>query len=199
MDFDDEAQEAVDRQINDLHALVEPRCFTAKQMGKLGCVVELEKDGTLIISRGISRPPAASKASAAATPPTAGELPPSKPAAKSGAIAEPDVSQALIHRLSVQLTIGTETALIQDADLATSVLLATIATRGYCEGLKASVSGLGRAKLDLLGGNSFPANLELARALKPADRAALLVLVAGAALDFQAHTTSQNLIRAIPD
>jgi ParB family chromosome partitioning protein len=190
------AEEAIEVQIRELEQLVEPRGYTSKQMSKLGCMVEVDdEDGKLIIVRGISRPAAASKSSAAATPPTAGEVPIPAAKPKGGAIIEPDVSQALIHRLSVQLTIGAQTALIQDADLATSMLLATFATSGYCEGIKASVAGLGYAKLDLLGGKKFADNLELARALKPADRAALLVLVAGAALDFQAHTSSQDLIK----
>jgi ParB family chromosome partitioning protein len=187
------AEEEIEIQIRELERLVEPRGFTAKQMSKLGCMVEINDEaGELIIVYGISRPAAASKSSAAATAPTAGEVPAPKPKPKGGAIAEPDVSQALIDRLSVQLTIGAQTALIQDADLATSVLLATFATHGYCEGVKASISGLGYAKLDLLGGKKFADNLELARALKPADRAALLVLVAGAALDFQAHNSSSH-------
>lgn len=195
VDNDWKAEEEIEQQLSELSDLVEPRGFSAKQMAKLGCMIDVEDDGKLIIVRGISRPAAASKSSAAATPPTAGSVPAPKSTAKAGPIEEPDVSQALIHRLSVQLTVGTQTALIQDADLATSVLLATFATSGYCEGIKASISGLGYAKLDLLGGKKFADNLELARALKPADRAALLVLVTGAALDFQSHTTSQDLIK----
>ena len=201
---DDEAdwsvEEALDRQVNELHDRVKLRSFTPKQMSKLGCMVDVDDDGSVNIVSGISRPAAASKSSAAATAPTAGTVPsPPKPAA-SGAprIEEPDLSQALIHRLSVQLTTAAQTALIQDADLATSVLLAAIATYEYCEGVKASVSGLGISKLDLLGGKKFADNFELARALKPSDRAALLVLVAGAALDFQRHGSDDNMLKGNP-
>lgn len=192
-DYDYEACEAINAKIIDLQDLVRPRGFTPKQMAKLGCAVGVDDDdGTLIITMGISRPAATSKTSAAAATPTAGEAPPVKAPTKTDDV---DISQALMHRLSVQFTIAAQTALIQDRDLAISVLLAGLATSGYCEGVKASVSGLGRAKLDLLGGRDFAANLELAQALKPPDRIDMLVLAAGAALDFQAHSTSQEFLK----
>lgn len=192
-DYDYDAEEAVEDKISDLHDLVRPRAFTPKEMAKLGCVIQIDDDeGKLIVQMGISRPAATSKAAAAASAPAAGEAAPVKEPTKADDV---DVSQALMHRLSVQFTIAAQTALIQDADLAISVLLAAIATGGYCEGVKASVNGLGRSKLDLLGGNAFTTNLDMAMDLKPAERIDLLVLAAGAALDFQTHSTSQDFIK----
>lgn len=191
--YDFEAIEAVQQQIEVLEAAVKPRAFTDKQKSKLGCVVDVDDDGSLQIVFGISRPPAASKAAATAMEPAAGAPPEIKAPAK-GKAAEPDLSQALIERLSKQLTVAAQTALIQDQDLAISVLLANFASQGHCDGIRASVSGLGFAKLDLLGGKKFADNLELALALKPADRIAMLVLVAGGALDFSRFSSNDDVL-----
>ncbi|ODM71701.1 ParB/RepB/Spo0J family partition protein [Bradyrhizobium elkanii] len=199
-EYDFEAERKVDDEISRLEASVLPRAFTDKQKAKLGCMVSVDDDGRLEVQYGISRPPAATKSEAAARPPTAGEppeiVPPSKKAAKAS---EPDLSQALIQRLSVQLTMAAETALIQDQDLAISVLLAKFASNMNCDGVQVSVSGLGASKLDLLGSKKFADNLELARALKPAERIELLVLVAGAALNFQRFSSADdNLLKGNP-
>jgi ParB family chromosome partitioning protein len=199
-EYDWEAEQAVGAQIGALEASVKPRAFSDKQKAKLGCVVAVDDDGNLEVQYGISRPPAATASEAAARPPTAGEPPEIKAAAKkTGKAAEPDLSQALIQRLSVQLTIAAETALIQDQDLAISVLLAKFASNMNTDGVQASVNGLGASKLDLLGAKKFADNLELARALKPAARVELLVLVAGAALNFQRFSSNDdNLLKGNP-
>lgn len=201
-DYDWEAEQAVQGEIEALEASVTPRAFTDKQKAKLGCVVSLDSDndGQLTILYGINRPPAATASEAAARPPTAGEPPEIKTTAKkTGKAAEPDLSQALIQRLSIQLTTATQTALIQDQDLAISVLLAKFASNMNTDGVQVSVNGLGASKLDLLGAKRFADNLELARALKPAARIELLVLVAGAALNFQRFSSNDdNLLKGNP-
>jgi ParB family chromosome partitioning protein len=196
--YDWEAEQAASDQLTQLESSVLPRAFTDKQKAKLGCTVGVDDDGRLEVQYGISRPPAATKSEAAA--PTAGEAPEIKPAAKkTGKAAEPDLSQALIQRLSVQLTNAAQTALIQDPDLAISVLLAKFASNMNTDGIQVSVSGLGASKLDLLGAKKFSDNLELARALKPTDRVNLLVLVAGAALNFQRFSSNDdNLLKGNP-
>lgn len=199
-DYDWEAEQAVHAQIEALEAAVTPRAFSDKQKAKLGCVVAVDEDGNLEVQYGISRPPAATASEAAARPPTAGEPPEIKaPAKKGGKPAEPDLSQALIQRLSIQLTTAAHTALIQDQDLAISVLLAKFASNMNADGIQVSVNGLGAAKLDLLGAKKFADNLELARALKPGARIELLVLVAGAALNFQRFSSNDdNLLKGNP-
>ncbi|MBR0687323.1 transcriptional regulator [Bradyrhizobium manausense] len=199
-EYDYNAEQEVDDKIEQLEAAVLPRAFTDKQRAKLGCMVDVDDEGRLEIIYGISRPPAATKSEAAARPPTAGEPPEIKaPAKPSGKAAEPDLSQALIERLSIQLTTATQTALIQDQDLAISVMLAKFASNMNSDGIRLNVSGLGAGKLDLLGAKGFADNLELARALKPAERIALLVLVAGAALDFQRFSSNDdNLLKGNP-
>ncbi|MCK1568960.1 ParB N-terminal domain-containing protein [Bradyrhizobium sp. 173] len=199
-DYDWEAVQDVGAQLERLKASVLPRAFTDKQKAHLGCMVAVDNDGRLEIEYGINRPPAATASEAAARPPTAGEPPEiNSPAKKTGKAAEPDLSQALIQRLSIQLTIAAETALIQDQDLAISVLLAKFASNMNTDGIQASVNGLGASKLDLLGGKKFADNLELARALKPTARVELLVLVAGAALNFQRFSSNDdNLLKGNP-
>jgi ParB family chromosome partitioning protein len=192
--YDWEAEQAASDKLTQLEATVLPRAFTDKQKAKLGCMVGVDDDGRLEVNYGISRPPAAKATDAAAKPPTAGEAAEVKAPARNSKPAEPDLSQALIERLSRQLTVATQTALILDQDLAISVLLANFASMGHCDGIRASVSGLGFAKLDLLGGKKFSDNLELARALKPADRLAMLVLVAGGSLDFTRFSSNDDIL-----
>lgn len=187
--YDDE--EPLEDQMREIAVGITPRCFSDKQKKKLGCVIEIE-DGALSFTYGIQRPAAASKSAPA---PTAGEAPapvkPKPPIAKASEVE--DVSQALTHRLSIQATDAAQTALVQDSDLAISVLLAAIAS-GSPEYVRAGVRGMGADKLDLLGARSFAGNLELARALKPAERTAMLVLAAGGALDFQRHSSNADII-----
>ncbi|QOG20430.1 ParB/RepB/Spo0J family partition protein [Bradyrhizobium sp. SEMIA] len=199
-DYDWEAEQAARDQLEQFEASVMPRAFTDKQKAKLGCMVSVDDDGRLEIQYGIKRPPAATASEAAARPPTSGEAPEIKTAAKkTGKAAEPDLSQALIQRLSIQLTSAAETALIQDQDLAISVLLAKLASNMNCDGIRINVTGMGANKLDLLGAKKFADCLDLARALKPAERIELLVLVAGAALDFQRFSTNDdNLLKGNP-
>lgn len=199
-DYDWEAVQKVGEQLERLEASARPRAFTDKQKAHLGCMVGVDKDGRLEIEYAIMRPPAATKSDAAARAPTAGEPPEIKaPAKKTGKAAEPDLSQALIQRLSTQLTTAAETALIQDQDLAISVLLAKFSSNMNCDGIRVNVTGMGAGKLDLLGAKKFADCLELARALKPAERIELLVLVAGAALDFQRFSSNDdNLLKGNP-
>ncbi len=197
--YDWEAIQRNQAELDRLEAAVLPRAFTDKQKAKLGCMVAVDDDGHLEIEYGISRPLVTTKSEAAARPPTAGEPAEIKAPGKSSRPAEPDLSQALIQRLSTQLTAAAHTALNQDQDLAISVLLAGLASNMNCDGIRINVTGMGAGKLDLLGARRFPDALELARALKPAERVGLLVLVAGAALDFQRYSSNDdNLLKGNP-
>jgi ParB family chromosome partitioning protein len=105
---------------------------------------------------------------------------------------EEDISQALLQRLSVQFTKAAATALIQDEQLALSVLLAGVGCYSNC-GVKVSVSGLGsRGDRGLLGADDMKRALPLATRLKPAERITLLAQLAANALDFQHSSQDHN-------
>lgn len=153
------------------------RSYSQRQKEKFGCIVDLE-DGRLVVLFGVTRPVEAQSAASTAS---AGSE------AKSGEIAsppEPAISQALSHRLTVQLTKAAGTALLQDPDLALSVLLAGFSCYGGA-GLKVNVSGLEAHSLDLLGTKELPQALSAVMKLDTTARMALLAEVAAAALDFQ--------------
>jgi len=184
----DEIEQEQDRLAGEADAIeqaVKLRSYTDKKRKQLGCIVTIE-DGRLVVLAGIKRPeearaPARDDDDASGT----GSSKPAAPAKL--APEEPEISNALLHRLSVQLTQAAATALIQDTPLALAVLLAGFDTYGG-NGVKVSVSGLG------MGGSpgklfgqpdDLPRTLALASKLKPAEKLDLLVQVAAGALDFQ--------------
>ncbi|ULK98869.1 ParB N-terminal domain-containing protein [Bradyrhizobium sp. I71] len=190
VDITDELEQEQDRLALDADAIeqaVKLRSYPDKKRKQLGCIVTIE-EGRLVVLAGIKRPqeataPArndddddAGDTGARKTPPAAAEAP-----------EEPAVSNALLHRLSVQLTQAAATALIEDTPLALAVLLAGFDTYGG-NGVKVSVSGLGMggAPGRLFGQpDDLPRTLALAMKLKPNEKMELLVQVAAGALDFQ--------------
>ena len=102
---------------------------------------------------------------------------------------EPAISNALLHRLSLQLTEGAATALQQDLELSLIVLLAGFATDGDAE-VNVKVRGLGAAKMDLTGVGDVSENITLLRGMKMQDRLAMLAPIAAASLDFQGRSLS---------
>jgi ParB family chromosome partitioning protein len=179
--FDWQEEERVDREIDAIETAVRARSFNEKKRAKLGCIVDIE-GGRLVVLYGVKKP-AEAKLSAPADADEPEVSTPKKPAAKPE---EPEISGALLHRLSVQLTTAAATALIQDEQLALAVLLAGFCCYSDC-GVKVSVSGLGVRGNDrnLLGATDMQKALALATELKPAERISLLVQVAANALDFQ--------------
>jgi ParB family chromosome partitioning protein len=176
--------EKLEIEIEGIEAAVLERSFDAKKRKTLGCIVDVE-DGRLAILYGIKRPAEAT----AAKDVGASKAEPAKPVRPEtpAEADEEDISQALLHRLSVQLTKAAATALIQDEQLALSVLLAGIGCYSNC-GVKVSISGLGsREGRGLLGAEDMKRALPLAQKLKPAERITLLTQAAANALDFQ-HT-----------
>jgi ParB family chromosome partitioning protein len=184
----EELQEKIEEEIAEITSAVRSRSFDAKKMKSLGCIVDVEV-GRIVILYGIKKPAEVKSPAASASGSDDGDSSPvpKKTSAKAVATApeEPEISNALLQRLSVQMTKAAATALIQDEQLALSVLLAGFGCYDGC-GVKVSVSGLGsRDQRGLLGSEEMDKALALARRLKPAERIALLAQIAANALDFQ--------------
>lgn len=187
VDYDEQDRLAGEIDIITQAALM--RSYPDKKRKTLGCIVTIE-EGRLVVLAGIKRPEEA-RAHEGGSDDDAGSA--STPARKTSTPAvgaapeEPEISNALLHRLSVQLTQAAATALIEDTPLALAVLLAGFDTYGG-NGVKVSVSGLGMGgKPGKLFGqpDDLPRTLALARKLKPNEKTELLVQVAAGALDFQ--------------
>jgi ParB family chromosome partitioning protein len=190
----EDLQEKLERELAQIGSAVRARSFDAKKMKTLGCIVGVE-DGRLGIAYGIKKPVEAKLPSASSGDDEADQKKPAK-AAKPETPAqadEEDISQALLTRLSIQLTNAAATALIQDEQLALSVLIAGAGCYSNC-GVKVSVSGLGSRgdRRSLLGAEDMKRALPLARKLKPAERITLLTQLAANALDFQHTSTDHN-------
>jgi len=184
----DERREQLEKQLEAIEAAVRARSFDIKKKKQLGCIVDIE-DGRLVVIHGVKRPAEAIAAPAGTA--KADPVKPAKPQTPAEADEE-DISQALLHRLSIQLTKAAATALIQDEQLALSVLIAGVGCYSNC-GVKISVSGLGsREGRDLLGADEMKSALPLAQKLKPAERISLLTQVAASALDFQHTSVDHN-------
>jgi ParB family chromosome partitioning protein len=187
-----ESEEESDRltaAIEALESAVRSRSFDPKKRSKLGCIVDVE-GGRLVVLYGINRP---AEAKASGTADDAGEDEPRGGSKKpSPAPEEPDISQALLARLSVQLTTAAATALIQDEQLALSILLGAVGCYSDC-GVRISVTGQGaREQRSLLGADKMDRALTLAMALKPAERISMLAQLAANALDFQNRSLDQD-------
>lgn len=175
---DDEANAPLIREISEIEAQVARRSFSDRQKAGTGCILIFD-DGVLDITFGVIKPAQVVASDEKAAP----------AAKESGAVVaavpeEPAISQALLQRLSLQLTEGAALALSQDVELSLIVLLAGLASRGDYE-VKVHASGLQGPTLDLTGAYDVPDNIRLLRDMKVQDRLALLAPVAAAALDFR--------------
>jgi ParB family chromosome partitioning protein len=176
-------EERLEAEIEAINQRVLSRSFDAKKKKSLGCIVDVE-DGRLVVLHGIKKPAEVTLRSEPEAEDNTDSVP-ATPARKAAEPDEADISHALLHRLSLQLTAAASTALIQDEQLALSVLLAGAGCYDNC-GVKVSVNGLGpRNSRSLLGAEEMPKALPLATRLKPAERITLLAQLAADALDFQ--------------
>jgi ParB family chromosome partitioning protein len=191
-EWNDSMEEEADRlrvEIELIDAAARMRAFDAKKKKKLGCIVDVE-EGKLVVLYGVSKPDNAklSRGDAEAARRVEAALPP----AKSKDADEPEISNALLHRLSMQLTKAAATALIQDEQLALAVMIAGFDSYDD-SGVKVRASGLARREVgELLGADSMQKSLQLALAMKPAERISLLVQIAADALDFQQRALDQE-------
>ncbi|WP_158669951.1 ParB/RepB/Spo0J family partition protein [Bradyrhizobium guangdongense] len=185
-------EEELNRIIQSIEMDLRARSFDEKKRKQLGCIVDVE-EGHLVILYGIKKPAEAkAPAAAASDDEPAKPVKPTKPETPAEADEE-DISQALLHRLSVQLTNAAATALILDEQLALSVLLAAVGCYSNC-GVRISVNGLGTRGRErgLLGADDMKRALPLAMKLKPAERITLLAQLAANALDFQHSPHDHN-------
>lgn len=186
----EELGDKLEAEIEQIVAAVRARSFDDKKKKQLGCIVDVERR-RIVILYGVKKP------DEARLPSQAPADEPAKPGKKAAAATpaeadEADISQALLQRLSVQLTKAAATALIQDEQLALSVLIAGVGCYSNC-GVKVSMSGLGsRDNRGLLGAEDMKRALPLAQKLKPAERISLLTQLAANALDFQHTSTDHN-------
>lgn len=185
----DAQEEAAEQIIAEIENALRARSFDAKKRKQLGCIVDVE-DGRLVVLYGIKKPAEAKQLPSEQAPAPAAK--PAAPAAPTEADEE-DISQALVARLSVQLTKAAATALIQDEQLALSVLIAAFGCYSNC-GVKVSISGLGsrEGERGVLGAEEMDRALPLARKLKPAERITLLAQLAANALDFERRSLDHN-------
>ncbi|WP_316214323.1 ParB/RepB/Spo0J family partition protein [Bradyrhizobium sp. SZCCHNR2032] len=189
--YEDEEEDQLDLAIDAIEEAVRTRSFSAKKMKDLGCIVDVE-DGRLIVRVGIVRP--AEAAPTLAQRADLADRGSSSPAKPKAAPDEPDISQALLHRLSEQLTRAAATALIQDEQLALSVLIAGSGCWDGC-GVKVSINGLavrGGRERGLLGAEEMNRALPLAMQLKPAERVSMLAQLAANALDFTNRSLDED-------
>jgi len=178
---DEEKLEKLQADLEAIDNAARARSFDAKKKKQTGCIIDIE-DGSLVILYGVKRP--AEAKSPAPDDSSAKPAKSTKPVTPADADEE-DISQALTQRLSLQLTKAAATAIIQDEQLALSILIAGFGCYADC-GVKVSVSGIGsRDGRGLLGSEDMEKALPLAQRLKPAERIALLTQLAANALDFQ--------------
>jgi len=182
-DSDYDEEEKLEHEIQTLLEPVMARSFDAKKRTKLGCIVDVE-DGRLVVLYGVKKPAEAKLPAAGGAEPVTDSAA-GKKAGATKAPEEPEISNALLQKLCLTLTKAAATALIQDEQLALSVLLAGFGCYSDC-GVKVSVTGLGsRGERGLLGSEDMEDALPLANQLKPAERISLLAQIAANALDFQ--------------
>lgn len=170
-------REPVVNELDALEAAILRRSFSDKQKAKSGVIVGFDA-GALSFIFGKIRPeerkPAPANKKAASDDAGAAAEPPPE---------EPTISNALTHRLTVQLTKAAATALMQDPDLGLCVLLA--GASGYSDsGVKISISGMNRDAMEY-GTRDFVAVLAAVRKLTPQQRNEMVAQYAAAALDFQ--------------
>lgn len=182
------AREKLEREIADIETAARARSYDAKQKKKLGCIVDIE-DGRVVVLYGVKKPTEVKLFGGESADDDGEELPAGvKKRAAAAEPEEPEISNALLQRLSIQLTTAAATALILDEQLALAVLLAGFGCYSV-SGVKASISGLGaRGERGLLGSEDMSKALALATQLKPAERISLLAQAAANALDFQGRS-----------
>ncbi|MBR0855646.1 ParB/RepB/Spo0J family partition protein [Bradyrhizobium liaoningense] len=184
-EWTDTMEDEADRlrvEIELIDAAARLRAFDAKKRKTLGCIVDVE-EGKLTVLYGVKKPDDAKLSKG--DPETAKRVQAALPAEKGKAADEPEISNALLLRLSEQLTKAAATALIQDEQLAISVLLAGFGCYDDC-GVKVSIKGLAaRNERGVLGAEEMDKALPIAMAMKPAERISLLAQLAANALDFR--------------
>ena len=181
------AQETIERIVNAARA----RSFGPKQMAKSGCVIDLSETSDLEITYGIIKPDNA-KVSAGVENDNYAEQrrERTKKTAKKKGDGTANVSNALVHRLSVQLTKAAAVAIKKHPGEALNIAIAGLLANGrdFGPGVRVSHDGLGSYNA---GRTSFKSNLETVRKMKEPAKLAALADVIGAAFNFQCGDAMQ--------
>jgi ParB family chromosome partitioning protein len=134
-DYDHEAVDVVNGEIETLMDVATAAGFTAAQKAKAGCIVSIDNDGTLKIEAGFVRPTDVGKLDATD----------SAPADKAKADKKKEtggLSEALANRLTEQFTVAAGHALDHDPHVALCALLAGFITT-YGSPVRVSTDGMG--------------------------------------------------------
>lgn len=148
---------------------------TKDQKAKSGVVVHIDHEGALSVTYGVVRPAEAKKERAAA-----GEK------KEKGA---PTISNAMMHRLSIQVTRATTAALSQEPRIGLIALLAGFLSGQHNGPVKVSMSGI--AGVSYGDKESFAGAFTRLQAMSDTDLFAVAAGLAGKAIDMQ----SQNALR----
>lgn len=182
-DVDWQAGDAAQAEHDKIEAAIRLRAFGPKQMAKSGCVVDIDDAGALEVHYGIIKPETAAKVPGAAESEQFEERrkEKAKTAKKTGATAA--LSNALVHRLSTQLTIAAAGAIKTRPDLALDMTIAAILANGseFGAGVKLRHSGMGSHKAK----GSFKNHYEAVSKLPTPKKLELLADALGMAFDFQ--------------
>lgn len=172
---------ALERELHGIEDAVKARGFSARQKAGAGCVLSVSLEGLLNIDYGRIKPKAAKEKA--------------KEKKKRDAGGGDDdtgtrISNALAHRLSIQLSEAAAAAIEKDPDLALDVLLAAIAP-GYVRPVRISVSGLRGASSVAAFDSDFDDRLAVVRQWTPEEKRVAIGKVAAAAIDLTTHNASQ--------
>ena len=180
-DQDEDAVEYAEREIDALQARINARGYDDEAKAKSGCILSIGYNGQLEIKFGVVKPKE-SRSDVSKGP--------SKSASKEKAA--PTISNALAHRLSVQLTKAAAEAMVKHPNHALEIAIAALlsnqrgsrSARLYHDGMGSLISGR------LI---EFHAAYYQIAAMSPVQRLNLLATLVGKSLDFQ----TQNAI-ALP-
>jgi ParB family transcriptional regulator, chromosome partitioning protein len=187
---DDEAdwndQEPAEREIDKIEDAARARAFGPKQMAKSGCVVDISDEGELEIKYGIIKPENVKGGAGVVESEQFEERRKAKTKEKKTTGGPATVTNALIHRLSTQMTKAAAAAVKKHPDDALDITIAAILANGddFRPGVKLSHSGMGSHKAK----GSFKSHYEAVSKLSVAKKLGVLAEAIGVAFDFQCHS-----------
>ena len=176
---DDEAVADADREFDEIEERVKARSYDTATKAKSGCILSIGHSGQLEIRYGVQKP-GAIKAPAATAKAS------SKDKAKDKATA-PTISNALVHRLSVQLTQAAAKAIVQHPKEAFEIAVAAlIANQRYGLGARLSHDGMD-SNTPRRAVEFRKAYLNVA-AMTPEQQLEALAAIVGQSLNFQSQS-----------
>lgn len=179
---DSDEFDAASREFDEIEARIEARGYDAAAKAKSGCIAWVDHRGQLEIKYGVQKP-STSKGAA--------------PAAKASSKAKADVpaiSNALAHRLSVQLTQAASKAIVQHPKHAFEIAVAAlIANSPYSSGARLSHDGM-TSKTAGRAVDFRKAYLNVA-AMAPEQQLEALAVIVGQSLNFESQSALSPPLR----